>query len=536
MRGHPRARWAAGALVLALAVTACGGGDDEGGGDEGAGAAAGGDVSMYIGEPESLTPSNTNESEGSQVLRQIFTGLIDYNVENSEPINAHAESITPSPDQKTFTIKIKPGWKFHNGEAITAQTYVDSWNWATQKANAQANAYFYDKIVGYADNQSGKTNEMAGLKVVDDTTFTVELATPFSQFPVTLGYNAFYPIPKAAMTDIKAYNEAPIGNGPFKLEGKWEHNQQIKLVKNPDYQGDNKAKVDTATFKIYQKIETAFQDLRAGTLDIMDTIPPEEIATAKTEFGDRYIEKPLSTFTYLGFPLYLKQYQNKDLRQAFSQAIDRPAITKAIFNDTRVPASAVVSPVVAGGREDPCGDLCKFNPEAAKAAFQKAGGFNGKLELWFNAGAGHDQWVQAAGNSIKSVLGVDYVLKGDLQFAEYLEVADANKFTGPFRLGWIMDYPSPENFLAKLYVPGADSNNTGYDNAQVTQLIKEGDAAPSLEEGIAKYNQAEDLVLQDMPVIPMFFSNSNTAFSDRVDGVDIDAFGTIDLSAVSVKQ
>lgn len=533
MRGQARARWAAGALVLALAVTACGG-DDEGG-NEGA-APSGGDISMYIGEPESLTPSNTNESEGSQVLRQIFTGLIDYRVDNSEPVNAHAESVTASPDQKTFTIKIKPGWKFHNGEVITAKSYVDTWNWATQKANAQANAYFYDKIVGYADNQSGKTTEMAGLKVVDDTTFTVALATSFSQFPVTLGYNAFYALPSVAFDDIKAFNEAPIGNGPFKLEGKWEHNQQIKLVRNADFAGDKKAKADTATFKIYQKIETAFQDLRAGTLDIMDTIPPEEIATAKGEFGDRYIEKPMSSFTYIGFPLYQKAYQNKDLRIAFSQAIDRAAITKNIFNDTRVPATGVVSPVVAGGRPDACGELCKYDPEAAKAAFQRAGGFNGKLELWFNAGAGHDQWVQAAGNSIKKVLGVDYVLKGNLQFAEYLELADTKKFTGPFRLAWAMDYPSPENYLAKLYVPGADANSTGYENPQVTQLIKQADAAPSLNDGIALYNQAEDLVIKDMPVIPMFFANTNTAYSNRVEGVDIDAFGIIDLSAVSVKQ
>jgi oligopeptide transport system substrate-binding protein len=531
MRGLPRARWAVGALALALAVTACGGDDD--GGDA---AATGGDISMYIGNPESLTPSATNESEGSQVLRQIFTGLIDYNIEDSKPVNANAESITASPDQKKFTIKLKPGWKFHNGEVVTAKSYVDTWNWATQKDNAQANAYFFEKIAGYADNQSGKTKQMSGLKVVDDNTFTVDLSTPFSQFPLTLGYNAFFPVPSAGLADMKAYNEAPIGNGPFKIEGKWVQNQQIKLVKNPDYSGDNKAKVDTATFKIYQKIETAFQDLRGGTLDIMDQIPPEEIATAKTEFGDRYIEKPVSTFQYLGFPLYRKEFQNKDLRIAFSQSIDRAAISKAIFNETRVPATGVVSPVVAGGREDACGDLCKFNPDAAKAAYQRSGGFKGKLQLWFNAGAGHDQWVQAAGNSIRQVLGVDYQLKGDLQFAEYLEVADGNKFTGPFRLGWVMDYPSPENYLAKLYVPGADSNSTGYNNPQVTQLIKQGDAAPSLDEGITFYNQAEDLVLQDLPVMPMFFNNSNTAYSDRVTGVDIDAFGNIDLAAVSVKQ
>jgi ABC-type oligopeptide transport system substrate-binding subunit len=516
---------------MALAVTACSGGDN--GRNS---AAVGGDISMQIGEPESLTPSNTNESEGAQVLHQIFTGLVDYDGKNSKPKNANAESITASADQKTFTIKLKPGWRFHNGEPVTARSYVDAWNWATQKANAQVDAYLFEKIVGFTDNQAGKTKQLAGLTVVDDNTFTVELAKPFSAFPVMLGHNAFFPLPEAGLADMKAFDETPIGNGPFKIDGKWLHNQQIKLVKNVDYKGEHKAKVDTVTFEIYQKIDTAFQDLRAGMLDIMDQIPPDQIATAKSQFGDRYIEKPEGSFQYLGFPLYNPKFQNKELRIAFSQAIDRAAISREVFGDTRAPATGMVSPLAAGGRPDACGDLCKYDPAAARAALERAGGFQGKVELWFDAGTGHRPWVEAAGNNIKSVLGIDYVLKGDQHFEEYLETADQKKFTGLFRLGWVMDYPSAESFLANLFIPGAGSNNTGYDNPQVTDLIHQGDAAPTLDAGIQSYNQAEDLIIKDMPLIPMFFGRRSRAYSDRITGVEADAFGTIDLAAVSVRK
>ena len=126
MRGTARARWAVGAAVLALAATACGGGDD--GGDEGGGeAATGGSFSMYIGEPEALIPGNTNESEGSQVLAAVYSGLYDYDPDTSEPIPVIAESVE-SDDQTNWTITIKEGWTFHDGTPVTAQSFVDVWN------------------------------------------------------------------------------------------------------------------------------------------------------------------------------------------------------------------------------------------------------------------------------------------------------------------------------------------------------------------------------------------------------------------------
>jgi oligopeptide transport system substrate-binding protein len=538
MRGTARARWAVGAAVLALAATACGGGDD--GDDEGGGeAASGGSFSMYLAEPESLIPGNTNESEGSQVLSALYTGLYDYNPETSEPEAEMAESVE-SDDQINWTITLKDGWTFHDGTPVTAQSFVDAWNWTALSTNAAGNSYFFENVTGYEDLQAeeGATpaaTEMSGLAVTDDLTFTVQLVEPFSQYPLTLGYTAFYPMAEACLADIEACNEEPIGNGAYQMDGAWQHNQAIQLARFEDYAG-TPGNADSVEFRIYSDINTGYNDLLGGNLDIMETVPPERIPTLGTDFPDRNFTGPSSNFTYVGFPIYDTRFANAELRQAFSQAIDRQAIIDAIFNGTRVPAQSVVSPVVAGSRDDACGELCEYDPAAAKAKFDAAGGFQGTLNLWFNSGAGHDQWMQAVSNQLRQNLGIQDIVFEQKDFAEYLTILDAKTVTGPFRLGWVMDYPSPQNFLQPIYSTTGSSNNMGYSNPEVDSLISDGNQAANVDEGIELYNQAEDLILQDMPVIPMWFNRVDAAWSENVSNVTVDAFVQVDIAGVSVNS
>lgn len=538
MRGTARARWAVGAAVLALAATACGGGDD--GGDEGGGeAATGGSFSMFITEPESLIPGNTNESEGSQVLSAVYSGLYDYDPESSEPIPVIAESVE-SDDQTNWTITIKDGWTFHDGTPLTAQSFVDAWNWTALSTNAAGNSYFFENIAGYDELQAAEgaapaATEMSGLAVTDDTTFTVQLKEPFSQFPLTLGYTAFYPMAEACVADVEACNEEPIGNGPYQLDGPWQHNQAINLTRYEDYAG-TPGNADSVEFRIYSDINTAYNDLLAGNLDIMETVPPERIPTLQTDFPDRTYTGPSSNFTYVGFPIYDARFANPQLRQSFSQAIDRQAIIDAIYNGTRVAAQSVVSPVVAGSREDACGELCEYDPAAAKQKFDAAGGFQGTLSLWFNSGAGHDQWMQAVSNQLRQNLGIQDIVFEQKDFAEYLTLLDNEQVTGPFRLGWVMDYPSPQNYLQPIYSTTGSSNNMAYSNPEVDSLISEGNQAPSVDDGIDLYNQAEDIILQEMPVIPMWFNRIDAAWSENVSDVTVDAFNKVDIAGVTVNS
>src|SRR5680860_67130 len=538
-----------GLTSAAMLLTACGGGgggDDEGGG----GGSAGGSFSVYVCEPEALIPQNTNETCGAEVLNALFTPLVNFNPETSDPEfgegvgDAIALSIE-SDDQTTWTVKLKEGYTFHNGEPVDAESYVRAWNAGALSTNAYGNSYFFEHVEGYDALQGPvdaegtptgdpKATEMTGLKAVDPTTIKVTLKAPFSQFPLTLGYTAFYPLPKAYEDDPEAYEEAPIGNGPFMMDGAWDHNRSINVKRYEDFAGA-KAKAAAIDFKIYSDVNTAYNDLLAGNLDIMDSVPPEQLADAAAQFGERFIERDSSSFTYVGFPLYDPAFEDPNLRKAFSMAIDRQAIIDAIFNGAYLPAGSVVSPVVAGGRENPCGASCEYDPEAAKQMFDQAGGYDGTLTLWFNSGSGHELWMEAVSNQLRENLGIQDIKFKSLEFAEYLTLLDAEKVTGPFRLGWVMDYPSPQNFLEPIYGTTGSSNNFGYSNKEVDDLIAQGNAADSIQGGIDFYHQAEDIILDEMPAIPMWFGKVQGAHSEKVDNVVIDAFTRIDTANVTVK-
>ncbi len=194
------AAWVALPLSASLVLAACGSDGDTGSSD--------GVVSIGIAEPQHLLPGNTHETSGAQVMAALYTPLIDYD-ENNKPFEVGAESVS-STDNKTWTIKLKSGWTFHNGEAVNADSFINSWNYTAYGPNKQDNGYFLTRVEGYADlnptdaNVTPTTKTLSGLKKVDENTFTVTLSEPFSEFKAMLGYTAFYPLPKAAFQDPAA--------------------------------------------------------------------------------------------------------------------------------------------------------------------------------------------------------------------------------------------------------------------------------------------------------------------------------------------
>jgi len=495
-------------------------------------------LQFYLGEPQHLLTTNTNESEGSQVLAALYEALVDFD-EQARPVMAAAESITTE-DNKTWTIKLKEGRTFHNGEPVDADSFIQAWNYGAYGPNGQGNNYFFEFIEGYAEmnpqeeGQEPTATELSGLKKIDDLTFEVTLHNPFSEFPLVLGYTPFYPLPDAAFSAPgvidEEFEQAPIGNGPFKMVGTWQHDQLIQVEKWADFKG-TQPKIDGVDFRIYTgetAVNTAYNDLQANNIDVMDTIPIDALATAEQDLNGRYETSPSSTFQYLAFPVTNPKYSNPNVRKAISMAIDRQEQIELVFQNSQRAADAFVSPVVAGYRPGACGEACEFNPTEAKALYEANNGPR-EISITYNADGGHAPWVEATCNQLELNLGVECTPIGEPRFRDVLDKLDAGEDIGFFRLGWIMDYPSMQNYLGPLYSTNGSSNYYGYSNPEFDELVKKGETASSQEEAIKFYQQAEDILAKDVPVIPMRFGQNNYGYSERVTNVYFDQFGRCDL-------
>ncbi|WP_372338950.1 peptide ABC transporter substrate-binding protein [Actinoplanes sp. RD1] len=543
MLGNRPWKMAVGATAIALLAAGCSGGGSEDSDSEA------NSVIVGIAEPQHLIPSNTTETGGAQVLNALFTPLVDFD-EQSKPVEVAAESIT-SDDNKVWTVKLKSGYTFHNGEPVTSDSYINAWNYGAYGPNGQGASYFYERIEGYADLQSTDPDgedgpqkapeptakTLTGLKKVDDTTFTVTLSAPFAGWESVMGYTAFLPLPNAAFSApgviADGFEDTIIGNGPFKIKGSWEHDQQIVVEKYADFKG-TAAKVDGVNFKIYQDPKAEYADLVAGNLDVQGTIPIESLASAPTDLGDRFQKSPSSSFAFVGFPLFQNEYKDVNVRRALSMAVNRQEMTDQIFLGSQTPATGFVSPAVAGYRPDVCGANCEYNAAEAKKLWDAATTKPSSIKIAYNADGNHKAWVDAMCNQIKASLGVDCAGAPEPKFADLLNKVEKKEPVGLIRLGWVMDYPLMENYLGPLYGTGGSSNYYGYSNKKFDDLVKAGSAAATTEEAIAKWQQAEDILAEDMPVIPLRYGQNVYGFSEKVKNVKVDTFTKVDVTTIEL--
>ncbi len=219
---------------------------------------------------------------------------------------------------------------------------------------------------------------------------------------------------------------------------------------------------------------------------------------AQAAAGDRFLSVDSGSFTYMGFPFYIPEFDDVRIRQALSMAIDRETIIDRVLNGLYTPATDVIAPFVTGSRDDAC-QYCEYDPEEAKKLFDEAGGIEGNtVHIWFNNDGGHEDWVQAIAEGWKNDLGLDYELESQ-PFTPYLKTLDEGKVDGPYRLGWLPDYPSPENYLDPLYGEGSSNYGqwAGPAHDEFIKTVAEADAAPSIEEGIPTYQEAADIILDE---------------------------------------
>lgn len=477
-------------------------------------------------EPQNpLIPTNTNEVGGGLVLQNIFAGLVYYKADGSVE-NDVAESIETD-DAQTFTIKIRDGLTFTNGDPVNAESFVKAWNYGAALDNAQLSSYFFESIEGFSYDEN--VDEMSGLEVVDDLTFTVTLKQPESDFPLRLGYTAYFPVPESAWEDIEAFGKNPVGNGPYMLdgEGAWKNNERIDLVKNEDYDGPREAQNGGIDMILYASTDAAYADLQGGNLDVIQEIPDSALQTFESEFEGRSVNQPAAANATLTIPDRLAHFSGEEgllRRQAISHAINREEITDVIFNGTRTPATDFTAPVIDGYSEDiPGSDVLEFDAELAAELWAEADAiapWSGTFEIQYNADGPNQGWVDAVANQLKNNLGIEAAGKPIPTFAEHRTLITERQANTAFRNGWQFDYPSMFNGLGPIYGTGAGSNDGDYSNPEFDALLDEGASATDVEEGVAKFQQAQEILFQDLPSIPLWYTNALGAWSENVDNVE----------------
>jgi oligopeptide transport system substrate-binding protein len=518
---------AAGGLAIASALVLSGCSPQ--GGDTPSGSTA--VVTANGSEPQNpLIPANTNETGGGKIIDSIFAGLVYYTADGS-PENDVAESIEGNDDKTVYTVKVKEGQTFTNGEDVTANSFVDAWDWNALASNATLNSYFFEDIEGFSYEEDVSLKESGGLVVVDESTFEIHLKSSLADYPLRLGYSAFYPLPSAFFDDLDAFGENPVGNGPYMLdgEGAWQHNEKIDLVPNPDYDGPRVPQNGGLSIVFYTTQEAAYADLLGGNLDILDQIPPSALATYKDELGDRYIDQAAAIFQSFTIPARLPHFSGEEgelRRAAISMAINRDEITDVIFEGTRTPAHDFTSPVIDGYSEDvPGSDVLLYNEDEAKAKWAEADAispWDGTFQIAYNADGGHQEWVDAVANSIKNVLGIDASGAPYPTFAEVRTAITDRTIQTAFRTGWQADYPGLFNFLGPIYGTNAGSNDGDYSSADFDALLKQGSSAADTDEANGFFQQAQEILFKDLPAIPLWYSSVQGGYSEAVDNVAID--------------
>ncbi|WP_435853643.1 peptide ABC transporter substrate-binding protein [Streptomyces misionensis] len=528
MRGVRRVRRGACAIAAGLMLAGCSGS----GGFGGAGV-----LTSSWGDPQNpLEPANTNEVQGGKVLDMIFRGLKKYDPRTGRAVNMLAERIS-TPDSRTFTVTVKDGWRFSNGEPVTARSFVDAWNYGASLRNNQKAAYFFGYIEGYdkvhPDSGRQRAGTLSGLRVTGPRTFTVRLAQKFAGFPDTLGYAAYAPLPRAFFTDHAAWLRKPVGNGPYRIAS-YTKGSAMTLKKWSGYPGPDPARNEGVTLLVYTDNNTAYTDVLAGNLDLVDDVPATQLKNVRTDLDGRYINTPAGILQTLAFPYYDPRWNTegaRKVRTGLSMAIDRAQITETIFRRTRTPATDWTSPVLgkAGGYQAGlCGHACAYDPAGARRLVREGGGIpGGRLKITYNADTGsHKQWVDAVCNSINNALRDDKACVGNPvgTFADFRNQIGQHKMTGPFRAGWQMDYPLIQNFLQPLYYTNASSNDGKWSDPRFDRLVDRANAETDRAASIRLFQEAEKVVRDNMAAIPLWYQNGSAGYTSRLSRVALDPF------------
>ena len=502
-------------------------------------------------EPQSIDPALNSAVDGAVMLQHFFEGLMkwedsgviyDYTTINKAvvaPGQAESyEKVVNADGTVTYTFKLREDAKWSDGQAVTANDFVYTWQRLANPETAADYCYMIDMVVGYADVNSGKAEPSAlGVKAVDDKTFEVVISYDCPYFLEIAAFPATFPVRQDIVTadpDNWTRNEGQyISNGPWKL-GEWVHNSYIKAVPNEHHYDVANLGPSSITFQLMDDANAILAGYKAGDLNFIQEVPVDEIPSLLAD-GSLYIMDYVGTY-YVTYQTQKAPFDDPLVRKAFTLAIDSKYIAEQVAQAGQVPAAGFVPAGIADA--DPTADdfrttggdywdvplddeTYKANCELAREALAEAGYANGEgfpvVTYLYNTNDAHKAIGEALQQMWKTELGVTVQLQNQ-DWASFLESRKNGEFDIA-RNGWIADYNDPITFL-DMWLTGGGNNDAQYVNPEYDAAIMNAKATADPVERMAYLHEAEDILMkQDWTLAPIYFYTQTCMIDPAIEGV-----------------
>ena len=472
-------------------------------------------IVTYKDDVSTLDPAIGYDWQNWSIIKSLFDGLMDYKPGTMDLVPDLAESYEIAPDGLTYTFKLRPGVKFHNGRALVAEDIKYSIERVLDPATQSPGAGFFGSI--------------AGIEAPDPQTVVFKLSRPDATFLHVMAINFAHAVPKEEVEKYGAdFGKHPVGTGAFKLAD-WTLGQQLVLERNPDYYKPGLPHLDKITFEVGQEPLVALLRLQRGEVDILgDGIPPAKFLEVmqSADWKDNVVEGGQLHTGYVTMNVNVPPFDKKEVRQAVNHALNKERIVKLI-NNRAVPANQPLPPSMPGYAKDYQGYA--YDPAKAKELLQAAGLADGfETVLYANNTDPNPRIAQAIQQDLAAV-----GIKAELRTLAQANViaAGGEKEGAPMiwsgGMGWIADFPDPSNFYGPILgcggaVPGG-WNWSWYCNQD---LDKEAVAADSMadpakgEERLKLWHDIFVAIMGDAPWAPVFNEQRFTMRSDRLGGPD----------------
>ncbi len=475
--------------------------------------------------PSTLDPALIADTYGFTVAQQIFDGLVQYDG-SLTIIPAIAQSWKGSRDGLTWLFFLRKGVKFHNGREVVADDVVYSFTRILDPKTKSKAAEVFLKVKGAKDFVEGRAKTVQGLHALDRYTVRIELAEASAPFVASLAMGYIKIVPREAIEELgPAFGLRPVGTGPFKFV-RWKKDEEIVLEANQDYY-TGRPFLDRLEYKIFpgHQMDTMFASFVSGGLE--DTfIPASELERVQSNDRYQFVRRPILGVRFFGINTSEGPLANRMVRQAFSHAIDREALVRDINRNRYKPGSSFLPPGTYG--YDPQSRPYPFDPQRARVLLAKAGYPGGKglpvFQLWSSVKSADIEREHEAVQRYLADVGIRVEIHYNTNWPSFNSQVYEGKFP-IFRYGWVADVPEPDNFLYRLFHSQSRNNLTRYHNERVDGLLDRARAEQAYLKRIELYREAERLIMEDSPVIPLNYYSYERVFQPYVKSIEVNALG-----------